>query len=127
MIPQDLRYTNDHEWVRIEGDEAVVGITDYAQAELGDITFVELPDKGKQISKGAGAATVESVKAASDIYSPVSGDIIEVNNGLENSPEMINQSPYETGWVFRVKVLDSEELNGLMDAASYEKYLDTLR
>ncbi len=123
MIPQDLKYTKKHEWVKIEGDEAVFGLTDYAQGELGDITFVELPQSGREIKQSEAIATVESVKAASDIYAPISGSITEVNSSLQDAPETINQTPYKEGWICRVKVTDASEQDNLMDAAAYEKYL----
>jgi len=124
MVPQELMYTKEHEWIRIEGDEAVFGITDHAQSELGDITFVELPDVGSQIKRSESLATVESVKAASDIYAPLSGKIIGVNEVLQATPETINRSPYGEGWICRVSIGDIGEQNDLMDAASYEKYLE---
>jgi glycine cleavage system H protein len=124
MIPQDLKYTKDHEWVRIEGEEAVFGITDYAQGELGDITFVELPESGKEIKRSEAVATVESVKAASDVYAPLSGSIVEANSSLQDVPETINQSPYEEGWICRVKISNASEQDNLMNAAAYEKYLE---
>ena len=124
MIPQELKYTKDHEWVRIEGEEAVIGITDHAQSELGDITFVELPQVGKEIDQSASVATIESVKAASDIFAPLSGRVIAVNEALEGSPETINQSPYETGWIYRISVTSPTETDSLMDANAYEKYLE---
>jgi glycine cleavage system H protein len=124
MVPEDLKYTKQHEWIKIEGDEAVFGITDHAQSELGDITFVELPEAGKEIKQSESFATVESVKAASDIYAPLSGSITEVNSALQDSPETINQSPYEEGWICRVKILNASEEESLMDAAAYKKYLE---
>ena len=124
MIPVELKYTKDHEWVRIEGEEAVVGITDHAQSELGDITFVELPEVGKEISQSDSVATIESVKAASDIFAPLSGRVIAVNEALEGAPETINQSPYETGWIYRISVTSPTETDSLMDANAYEKYLE---
>ncbi|MGB3242733.1 MAG: glycine cleavage system protein GcvH [Candidatus Omnitrophota bacterium] len=124
MIPQDLKYTKDHEWVKIEGEEAVFGITDYAQSELGDITFVELPESGKEFKQSEAIATVESVKAASDIYAPLSCSVVEANSSLQDIPEAINQSPYKEGWLCRVKISDVSEQDNLMDAAAYEKYLE---
>ena len=123
MIPQDLKYTKEHEWVRIEGDEAVFGITDHAQSQLGDITFVELPRAGRDIRQSESFATVESVKAASDVYAPVSGRILKVNESLQDKPEIINQSPYGEGWFCRVSMSDVGEGAGLMDAAAYEAYV----
>ncbi len=119
MIPGDLKYTKEHEWVKVEGDEVVIGITDHAQAELGDITFVELPEVNIRIEVQDSIATIESVKAASDIYAPVSGDVAEVNNVLEDAPETINKTPYEGGWICRIKLSDRGELDSLMDAAAY--------
>ncbi|MGD2279047.1 MAG: glycine cleavage system protein GcvH [Candidatus Omnitrophota bacterium] len=124
MIPKDLKYTKEHEWARIEGDEAVFGITDYAQSELGDITFVELPAKDNEVKKSESFSTVESVKAASDVYAPLSGKILDVNSSLEDTPELINQSPYENGWICRVKIADIAEQENLMSAGDYEKYLE---
>jgi len=123
MIPKNLKYTKEHEWVKLEGSEAVIGITDHAQSQLGDITFIELPQKDRQIKQSDSISTVESVKAASDIYSPVSGTITDVNSSLEDAPELINQSPYENGWICRVNVSNSGELDNLMDADAYEEYL----
>jgi len=124
MIPKDLRYTKEHEWVRMEGEEAVIGITDHAQSEMGDITFVELPQIDKEVKQSAGLATVESIKAASDIYAPLSGRVIAVNEALEGSPEVINQAPYDTGWICRVSVTNPSEMDSLMDADAYEQYLE---
>ncbi|MFQ5952290.1 MAG: glycine cleavage system protein GcvH [Candidatus Omnitrophota bacterium] len=124
MIPQDLKYTKDHEWVRIEGDKAVFGITDYAQSQLGDMTFVELPEKDREVKRSESFAVIESVKAASDVYAPLSGNITEVNASLEDKPEIINQSPYGEGWICRIKISDAAEQDNLMDAASYAKYLE---
>jgi glycine cleavage system H protein len=123
MIPQDLKYTKEHEWVRIEGDKAVFGITDHAQSALGDITFVELPEKGKVIKQSQSMSTVESVKAASDVYAPLSGTVEEANESLRDTPEIINSSPYENGWICRINVADAAEKNALMSADEYEQYL----
>ncbi|NQT32263.1 MAG: glycine cleavage system protein GcvH [Candidatus Omnitrophica bacterium] len=127
MIPEDLKYTEKHEWVKLEGDKVTIGITDYAQGELGDITFIELPSSGSSVNQSDSIATVESVKAASDVYAPVSGEILEVNESLEGAPETINQSPYENGWMCKVKVSDETQLDGLMDAAGYGAYLEGLK
>ena len=124
MIPQGLKYTKDHEWVKIEGDEAVFGITDHAQSELGDITFIELPDTGSEIKRSESIATVESVKAASDVYAPLSGKITAVNESLRDAPEIMNQSPYDNGWICRVNIADISEGADLMEASAYEKYLE---
>jgi len=126
MTPKDLKYSKEHEWARIEGDEAVVGITDYAQEELGDITFVEAPEKGASVKQNEVFATIESVKAASDIYAPLSGEIVETNEALEEHPEVINESPYEKGWICRIRLADAGEAENLMSAEGYEKYLEGL-
>jgi len=122
MVPENLKYTKEHEWVKIEGNEAVVGITDHAQSELGDITFVELPGSGKEINQGDSIATVESVKAASDIYAPLSGKIIGVNELLEGKPETINQDPFGDGWICKIEIKDPQETENLLDASAYEEY-----
>jgi glycine cleavage system H protein len=124
-IPSELRYTSTHEWVRLEeNDEAVVGITHHAQAMLGDMVFVELPELGLALLEGDDVAVAESVKAATDVYTPVSGIVTGINDELEASPEQINQDPYGAGWLFRVKLEDAEELDGLMDAESYQEMLE---
>ncbi len=123
MIPKELKYTKEHEWVRIENGEAVFGITDHAQSELGDITFVELPKIGKEVKKADSFATVESVKAASDIYAPISGKIIAVNGALNDKPEIVNKSPYGDGWICRVSVHDKREADSLMGEKEYREYL----
>ena len=117
--PSDLRYTDQHEWLRIDGDVATVGITHHAQDQLGDIVHVELPAVGKQLKKGATACEVESVKAVSDVYAPVSGTIVEVNGGLDGNESVINSDPHGGGWLFKMKLADTGELAGLMDAAAY--------
>ena len=117
-VPADLNYTRAHEWVRLQGDIATIGITDHAQEELSDVVFVELPDLG-DIEKASPVAVVESVKAASDIYAPISGEIIEVNSDLVSDPAKINTDPYDTGWIFKIRVSSPDQINGLMDAASY--------
>jgi glycine cleavage system H protein len=119
MVPKGLLYTKEHEWVRIEGKEAVIGITDHAQAELGDITFVEVPKAGTQISQLKAFGTIESVKAASDLYAPVSGKVLAVNPDLEKTPELVNQSPYEKGWLVRISVSDSAETKNLLSPDQY--------
>lgn len=116
-----IKFSKDHEWVRMEGDVAVIGITDYAQHALGDIVYVELPESGKKVEQGKGAAVVESVKAASDVYAPLSGEIIAINDNLKNDPSLVNSSPQEGGWFFKVKPSNPAELNGLMDEAAYKK------
>ncbi|MCK5450344.1 MAG: glycine cleavage system protein GcvH [Candidatus Omnitrophica bacterium] len=123
MMPDDLKYTKDHEWVRIEGSEAVLGITEHAQSELGDITFIELPETEKEVNQSDTVATIESVKAASDIYAPLSGKIVGVNELLKDAPESINRSPYKDGWICRINIKNPEEQDNLMSAAEYEKFL----
>ena len=117
--PTNLLYAASHEWVRVEGDEAVLGITDHAQHSLGDITYVELPAVGDTLASGQEMGVVESVKAASDLYSPVQGEVVAVNEALNDTPELVNQSPYEQGWMVRVKL--SAQPDGLLSAADYEK------
>jgi glycine cleavage system H protein len=119
-IPADLRYNNSHEWVRLEGDIATVGITDHAQAELTDVVFVELPAVGRQVDLGDPTAVVESVKAASDIYAPVSGEIVEGNPEVEADPALVNTDPYGKGWIFKLRVNDTAAVEKLMDAAAYQ-------
>ena len=119
-------FTDEHEWIDVEGDSATVGITDYAQEQLGDIVFVELPDVGTMLDKGGDAAVVESVKAASDVYAPISGEVTEGNSALEDEPALVNSSPEEEGWFFRMTIGDSAELEGLMDEKSYKAFVDNL-
>lgn len=120
-IPGDLKYTASHEWIREEADGVItVGITDFAQESLGDVVFVELPEEGAEVAAGDSLAVVESVKAASDIYAPMAGTITEVNESLADSPEQVNEDPYENGWFFKIKVTDSSETEELMDAESYQ-------
>ena len=121
-IPTELKYTNDHEWLKIENEVGIIGITDYAQESLGDITFVELPSPGDSLAKGDAFGVVESVKAASDLYSPVAGEVIEVNDALEDAPETVNEAPYVGGWIMKVR-LDSDTLDGLLDADAYQATL----
>jgi len=119
-IPADLKYANSHEWVRNDGNDTVaIGISDYAQEKLGDVVFVELPEQGTEVTAGDPIAVVESVKAASDIYAPVSGTVVEVNSSLEDTPEQVNEDSYENGWFFKIKMADPAELNDLMDSDSY--------
>ncbi len=118
-IPDELRYTEEHEWVRVADDEATVGITDYAQSELGDVVFVELPKMDRELKRGDQLASVESVKAVSEVYAPVSGRVTAVNTDLVERPELLNQSPYEEGWMARMKLSDPSELGSLMSAAQY--------
>ena len=119
-------FTQDHEWIEVDGDTATVGITDYAQGQLGDIVFVEVPDTGAGLSKGGEAAVVESVKAASDVYSPVSGTVTEGNAALEEDPALVNTAPESEGWFFKLTIADAGELDGLMDEAAYKAFCDTL-
>ncbi len=119
-------FTEEHEWIDTEGDSATVGITDYAQEQLGDIVFVELPETGAEVVKGKDAAVVESVKAASDVYAPISGEVTETNSALEDDPGLVNSSPEEEGWFFRLTVSDKGELDGLMDEAAYKSFVDNL-
>jgi glycine cleavage system H protein len=124
-IPSELRYATSHEWVRNEGDGIVtVGITEHAQELLGDMVFVELPEVGESVSTGDDIAVAESVKAASDIYAPVSGEIVEVNEDLEDSPELVNSDAYGDGWMFKIKLDDAGELESLLDAEGYENSID---
>lgn len=124
-FPAELKYAETHEWVRTEDDgTVVVGITDHAQDALGDIVYVELPEVGASADSGGEVAVVESVKAASDIYSPVSGEIVEINSALEDQPETVNQSPYGDGWLFRVKLAETEDIQSLMDADAYKAMID---
>ena len=118
-IPSDLRYANSHEWIRLEGEIATVGISDHAQEELTDVVFVELPAVGRAVDAGDPTAVVESVKAASDIYAPVSGEIVEVNPDVEADPSLVNTDPYGKGWIFKLKVKDVEHVSKMMDAAAY--------
>jgi len=127
MYPEDFHYTKDHEWVKIEGDEAAIGITDFAQSQLGDVVFVELPDIGEELKSHQTLGVVESVKAVSDIYSPISGEVSEVNEGLNDNPEILNQDPHTKGWIIKLKVKDPSELDKLMSASEYEKYLEGLK
>lgn len=119
-------FTDEHEWIDLEDDSAMVGITDYAQEQLGDIVFVELPAVGQALDKGGDAAVVESVKAASDVYAPISGDVLEANGALEDEPALVNSSPEEEGWFFRMTVADKAELEGLMDGKAYKAFVEGL-
>ena len=119
-------FTKDHEWIAVEGDEATVGITDYAQSQLGDITFVELPGIGGEVGKGDSASVVDSVKAASDVYAPVSGQVTVANAALEDQPELVNSDPEGEGWLWKMTLSDATELDGLMDEASYQAYVAEL-
>lgn len=121
-----VRYTKDHEYVRLEGDIAVVGISDYAQGQLGDVVFVELPEVGKAVEKGKEAAVVESVKAASEVYAPLSGEVVEVNTELEGAPGLVNEDPQGKGWFLKLKLANAAEFEELMNEHAYKDYLDTL-
>jgi glycine cleavage system H protein len=124
-IPRELKYLDSHEWARVESDGTVtVGISDHAQGALGDLVFVETPEVGRTVTKGAAAAVVESVKAASDVYSPVSGEIVAANGDLTATPELVNSDPYGKGWLFKVKPSDNGELGSLLDAKAYEKVVE---
>ena len=119
IFPDELKYTKEHEWVRIDGGIGTIGITDYAQGELGDVVFVELPAVGKHIEQGESFGTVEAVKAVSDLYAPLSGEVTEVNKALESSSELVNKEPYTSGWMIKIKIKDTKELASLLDAAKY--------
>lgn len=123
MDLKDLKFSSDHEWIKLEGDIATIGISDYAQKELGDVVYIELPNVGDSFSKGDACSNIESVKAVNDIYTPLSGEVTEVNESLEDKPENVNQSPYEDGWIFKIRFGKSEELNDLMTFEKYEEYL----
>ena len=121
-----LYFTKEHEWVRVEGDTATVGISNHAQEALGDIVFAEVPEAGRQVSKGQEAAVVESVKAASDVYAPVSGEVVEGNSAVADDPSLINSDPEGDGWFFKIKLADEGELGGLMDEGAYREWIKTL-
>jgi glycine cleavage system H protein len=123
MAQENLLYSKDHEWVRREGDEVAVGVTDYAQHELGDVVYVDLPAVGKELKKGDPAANIESVKAVSDVFAPVSGKITSANAKLGDTPELVNQAPFGEGWIFRMSLTQASELSELMDQKKYEEYL----
>jgi len=122
-VPEELRYSKTHEWVRVEGSVAVIGITDFAQAELSDIVMVELPQVGRELNAGDAMGVIEAVKAVTDLYSPVSGKVIEVNTALAASPETVNKDAYGEGWIAKVELKDPSEIEGLMDAAAYKEFL----
>ena len=119
-VPTDLRYTKDHEWIRVDGDTATIGVTAYAADQLGDVVFVELPDVGRTFEQFATFGVVESVKAVSDLFAPVSGEVVEANGALAASPELVNSSPYEDGWMIRVRIGDAAQLDGLLDPEAYD-------
>ncbi len=124
LIPPDLRYTKEHEWIRAEDGVGTVGITDYAQGQLGDIVYVDLPETGKQLSQLAVFGEIESVKAVSELYSPVTGEVIEANQALADKPELINDSPYGNGWIMRVRLADESEVDKLLTAEQYGEYIE---
>lgn len=123
-VPENLRYTKDHEWVLIEGDTATIGITDYAQESLGDIVYVDLPKVGAAFTAHESIGSVESVKAVSEIFTPISGEVTEVNDGLNDTPEIVNSDPYEGGWMVKLKMSNAGEIDALLSAAEYEEYLN---
>jgi glycine cleavage system H protein len=120
-LPDDLKYTQDHEWIRVDGETGTIGITDYAQGELGDVVFVELPEAGKELKKGDSFGTIEAVKSVSDLYSPVTGTVAEVNGELASTPERVNKDPYGEGWMVKITLGDRAELEALLDAAAYSE------
>jgi glycine cleavage system H protein len=122
----NVRYTKEHEWVRLEGDLATVGISDHAQEQLGDLVFVELPEIGRQVSQGGNLAVVESVKAASDVYAPISGEVVETNSAVEDDPGLVNRSPEDEGWFCKLRISDQSQLTKLMDTAAYKAYVADL-
>lgn len=124
MVPKDSYYTKEHEWVKLDGETGTVGITDHAQKQLGDIVFVEVPEIDTELEKGDEAASIESVKAVADVFSPITGTVIENNGKLEDEPELVNKDPQGDGWLFKLRVSDKSELDNLMDSAQYEKYLE---
>jgi glycine cleavage system H protein len=122
-IPQELKYSKDHEWVKIEGNKATIGVTDFAQSQLGDVVFVELPEVGVEVSAGSGFAVIESVKAVSDIYAPLSGKVIAINEVLADAPETVNQDAYGAGWIATLEISDQSQLGELLDSDAYAKLL----
>ena len=123
QIPEDLKYTKDHEWARIEGDVVTIGITDFAQSELGDIVYLELPELGFETKQGGSFGTIEAVKAVSDIFSPLTGEVVEVNDKLNDEPEIINKDPYGDGWIIKIKISDLSEYENLLDKSKYEELI----
>lgn len=123
-FPKDLKYTKDHEWIHVDGAVGVVGITDYAQGELGDVVFVELPPVGTKLEQGKQFGTIEAVKTVSDLFAPVSGEIVEVNETLKDSPEVVNKDPYAGGWMVKVKISNKAELDNLLDPAKYQEMVE---
>ena len=125
-VPAELKYTKEHEWIRVEGEEAVVGITDYAQSQLGDIVFVECETVGDALEAGETFGTVEAVKTVSDLYLPVAGEVLEFNEELEGEPELVNKDPYGKGWIVKIKISDETELDGLLNADAYKAIIEVL-
>lgn len=123
MVPDDRKYTQEHEWVQVEGEIGTVGVTDFAAAELGDVVFVELPEIGSEFSQGDTVGTIESVKAVADLYLPVSGEIVEINDTVVEGPELLNKDPLDDGWLFKVRISDPSELEQLLDAGAYNKLI----
>jgi glycine cleavage system H protein len=123
-IPENLRYSKDHEWVAVDGDNATIGITDYAQQQLGDVVYVELPKAGETFTEHEAFGSVESVKAVSEIFTPISGEVTEVNDGLNDTPEVVNSDPYDGGWMVKLKMSNTGEVDALLSAAEYEEYLN---
>ena len=120
-FPQNIKYTKNHEWIRVDGQFGWIGITDFAQGELGDIVFVELPGAGTKIEQGKSFGTIEAVKAVSDLYAPVNGEVVDLNKEVQDSPEVVNKEPYERGWMLKIKIENPAQLNGLLDAEAYKK------
>lgn len=123
-LPENLKYTKDHEWIRVEGEEAYVGITDFAQGELGDIVFVEIETEGENLAQGDTFGTIEAVKTVSDLFMPVGGEVMEFNTALEDSPELVNKDPYGDGWLIKISISDASELGGLLTATEYQAMLE---
>lgn len=123
-LPNDLKYSEDHEWVKVDGNTVTIGITDFAQGELGDIVFVELPEEGDDMTQGESFGSVESVKTVSELYAPLNGKIVEVNEELEDSPELVNESPYEEAWMVKVELEDTSQLDNLLDADGYKAVIE---
>jgi glycine cleavage system H protein len=126
MYPDDFRYSKDHEWLKVEGDKGTVGITEFAQKQLGDVVYVELPQPGAVLEFHQSLGVIESVKAVSDVYSPLSGEVVEINEQLMESPELVNEDPHGKGWIVRIKIKDESEVEKLMSASEYEKFLEGL-
>jgi glycine cleavage system H protein len=126
MYPNDFRYTKEHEWIKVEGDEAVVGVTDFAQKQLGDIIYVELPEVGKTLEVHQAVGVIESVKSVSDVYSPVAGEIVAINEELNQAADLVNKDPHGKGWIVRLRIKDKDAVEALMTASDYEKYLEGL-